>query len=57
MIKGYGIDSGSKQHEILLNTVDEYGFNLRFKEDNQNFFKESVRHRNMRNSIKTKDKR
>jgi len=57
MLKGYNIDGGTKQHEILLNTVDEYGFNLRFKENKQNFFKESIRHRNMRNSIKLKEKK
>ena len=57
MIKGYSIDGGAKHHQNTLNKTDEYGLNFRHKEDNKNFFKEAVRHRNMRNSIKTKGKK
>jgi len=57
VIKGFSLDNNIREHEIVLNTVDEYGFNLRFKENEKNFFKESVRHRNMRNSIKIKEKK
>ena len=54
--KGYNIDV-IKQNDIMLNNINEYGFNLREKQNNDNFFKENIRHRNMRNSIKPKEKK